>query len=89
MMKSLFSATTIASSNENYLDKVYLALSSNKFKISKNNDIIGTEYCGIIKNVLAISQGILEGMDINANARFAVFTKSYTETKEIIEELGG
>lgn len=89
MMKSLFSATTIASSNENYLDKVYLALSSNKFKINKNNDIIGTEYCGIIKNVLAISQGILEGMDINANARFAVFTKSYTETKEIIEELGG
>lgn len=28
-------------------------------------------------------------MDINNNAKFAVFTKSFTETKDIIEKLGG
>lgn len=89
MAKNLSTATTIACSNENYLKIVEKILKTKKFKVNSNTDVIGTEYCGIIKNVLAISQGICEGLDINANARFALFTKSYSETKDIIELLGG
>ena len=89
MAKNLSTATTIACSNENYLKIVEKILKTKKFKVNANTDVIGTEYCGIIKNVLAISQGICEGLDINANARFALFTKSYSETKDIIEILGG
>ena len=58
-------------------------------KVDYNDDIIGTEFCGIIKNIIAISQGILEGMDINYNAKLAFFTKSFLEAKDIIEKLGG
>ena len=89
MMKGLFTASTIASKNEKYLNDVKNVLESDKFKVNANNDVIGTEYCGIIKNILAISQGIFEGMNINDNARFAIFSKSYIETKDIIEKLGG
>ena len=89
MAKNLSTATTIACSNENYLKTVEEILKTNKFMVNSNTDVIGTEYCGIIKNVLAISQGICEGLDINDNARFALFTKSYSETKDIIEILGG
>ena len=89
MVKSLSASTTIACRDENYLNKVKDVLTTDSFKVNANTDVIGTEYCGIIKNVVAISQGICEGMDINNNAKFAVFTKSYTETKDIIEKLGG
>jgi len=89
MVKSLSASTTIACENEDYLNKVKDILVTNSFKVNANTDVIGTEFCGIIKNVVAISQGICEGMDINNNAKFAVFTKSYTETKDIIEKLGG
>lgn len=89
MMKGLFTASTIASKDEKYLNNVKNVLESDKFKVNANNDVIGTEYCGIIKNILAISQGIFEGMNINDNARFAIFSKSYIETKDIIEKLGG
>lgn len=89
MMKGLFTASTIASNDEKYLNDVKNVLESDKFKVNANNDVIGTEYCGIIKNILAISQGIFEGMNINDNARFAIFSKSYIETKDIIEKLGG
>ena len=89
MAKNLSTATTIACSNEEYLKIVEKILKTKKFKVNSNTDVIGTEYCGIIKNVLAISQGICEGLDINANARFALFTKSYNETKDLIEILGG
>lgn len=89
MVKSLSASTTIACENEIYLNKVKDVLVTDSFKVNANTDVIGTEYCGIIKNVVAISQGICEGMDINNNAKFAVFTKSYVETKDIIERLGG
>lgn len=89
MVKSLSASTTIACENEDYLNKVKEILVTDSFKVNANTDVIGTEFCGIIKNVVAISQGICEGMDINNNAKFAVFTKSYTETKDIIEKLGG
>lgn len=89
MAKNLSTATTIACENNDYLMKVKSALETKKFKVNANNDVVGTEFCGIIKNVLAISQGICEGLDINDNARFALFTKSYAETKDIIEKLGG
>ena len=89
MAKNLSTATTIACSDESYLNSVKEVLTTKKFKVNANTDVIGTEFCGIVKNVLAISQGICEGLDINDNARFALFTKSYSEVKEIIEALGG
>lgn len=89
MVERTFSSASIACEDEQYLDKVKKALSTPKFKVSASTDVIGVEYCGIIKNVIAISQGICEGMKINDNARFSVFTKTYNETKDIIEKFGG
>ena len=89
MVKGLSASTTIACTDIDYLNKVKNVLVTDSFKVNANTDVIGTEFCGIIKNIVAISQGICEGMDINNNAKFAVFTKSFTETKDIIEKLGG
>lgn len=87
--KCLPAATTIAGDDENELKLVKKVLENDFFKVSISHDIIGVEYCGIIKNILAISQGICEGMDLNDNAKFALFTKSFKETKELISALGG
>lgn len=89
MIKNYYSSTTIASKDVTYLTKVNNVLESETFKVEITSDVIGTEYCGIFKNVIAISQGICEGININLNARYAILTKSYNETKNIIEKLGG
>lgn len=89
MVNNLTAATTIACENAEYLGMVENILRTNTFKVNTNTDVIGTEFCGIIKNILAISQGICEGMSINDNAKFAIFTKSFNETKDMIEKFGG
>ena len=89
MVERRFSSASIACKNKQYLEKVEKALSTSRFKVSASDDVIGVEYCGVIKNVIAISQGICEGMKINDNARFSVFTKTYNETKDLIEKFGG
>ena len=89
MVNNSLASTTIACSDNEYLERVKKVLVTDTFKVNANNDVIGTEFCSIIKNVIAISQGICEGMNINHNAKFTVFTKSYVETKDLIERLGG
>ena len=53
------------------------------------DDVIGLEICGVVKNINAIANGICEGMNINENARYAVLTKGFEETRKIIESVGG
>jgi glycerol-3-phosphate dehydrogenase (NAD(P)+) len=86
---SLFTIANIASENPKHLGPVKKILTTDKFKAKINNDVIGTEYCGVIKNINAIAYGICEGMNLNDNARYAVLTKGYNETKDIIEGIGG
>ena len=86
---SLFTIANIASDDVKSLEPVKKVLTTDKFKAKINNDVIGTEYCGVLKNINAIAYGICEGMNLNDNARYAVLTKGFNETKDIIESLGG
>ena len=86
-MNNFPAATSIAGKGD--FELVKSVFDGSNMKVDYNDDIIGTEFCGIIKNIIAISQGILEGMDINYNAKLAFFTKSFLEAKDIIEKLGG
>ena len=86
---SLFTIANLASDNPKDLEPVKKVLTTDKFKAKINNDVIGTEFCGVIKNINAIAYGICEGMNLNDNARYAVLTKGYNETKDIIEGIGG
>ncbi|MCK9152264.1 NAD(P)H-dependent glycerol-3-phosphate dehydrogenase [Methanobacterium alcaliphilum] len=87
--QSLFTAANISSDNPQNLEIVKKVLSTEEFKVKVTDDVIGTECCGVIKNINAIAYGICEGMNLNDNARYAVLTKGFNETKDIIEALGG
>ncbi len=84
IMNNFPAATSIAGKGDYRL--IESVFDKSNMKVDYNDDIIGTEFCGIIKNIIAISQGILEGMDINYNAKLAFFTKSFLEAKDIIEK---
>lgn len=86
---SLFTTTNIASENPLHLKRIKEVLTTDEFKVGTNNDVPGTEYCGVIKNINAVAYGICEGMNINENGRYAVLTKGFMEMKNIIEALGG
>lgn len=83
-----FTASDIAGENDDDLDLVEKALSTPVFKVHRNHDRRGTELCGVIKNINAIAYGICEGMDLNLNARYAILTKGFCETQNILETLG-
>lgn len=89
IIQNLPAATTIALNNDSNKDIISSVFESNEFKLQFNHDPIGTELCGIFKNILAVSFGICEGLNINDSAKFAILNKGFVETKDIITKLGG
>lgn len=89
MVLNLETVSNIASKNKENAEKVKEVLSTPQFKIKILDDVIGLEICGIVKNINAIANGICEGMNINENARYAILTKGFEETRKIIESVGG
>ena len=81
--------TNIASRNPENSKKVKEVLTTKHFKVKIIDDIRGIELCGVLKNINAIANGICEGMNINENARFAVLTKGFDDTKNILRKIGG
>ncbi len=81
---------TLASENEETLN-YFIELFKNipYLSIETRNDIIGCEICGILKNVMAIFSGILDGLCItnSTNAKF-LMDASY-EIRNIITAFGG
>lgn len=59
------------------------------FILEENNDIIGTEICGSIKNVFAIASGILKGMGFSESTHCTFVTRCVFEISNLIEKLGG
>jgi glycerol-3-phosphate dehydrogenase (NAD(P)+) len=80
---------TIASTNEETINITKKALANEYFKLRETHDIIGTEVCGAIKNVIAIASGMLSGMNANESTKAMFITESLHDIKEIIDVLGG
>jgi len=81
--------TCLSSKNKYSLRKISSLLSTDNFLIEENYDVIGTEYCGFLKNVYAIAFGVCIGLHLNENALASIITKSYKEMRDIILKCGG
>lgn len=64
-------------------------ISSKNFRLYPSDDIIGVQLGGAIKNVYAISAGIVAGLNYGENARAALLTRAISEIVRISIALGG
>ena len=58
-------------------------------KLRESKDMVGTELCGSIKNVIAIASGILEGLGYSESTRCFLITESLHDIRALIVGLGG
>ena len=82
-------ATTVgASANGDDRDRLQQALNSNSFRVYTNDDVVGVELGGALKNVIAIAVGTAVGMDVGDNARAALMTRGLSEITRLGVSLG-
>lgn len=87
--RGLPTATTIACADKRHWDMLTYALGSRLFRPYMNDDIIGTQIGGVIKNIIAVACGIADGKKMGANARAALVTRGFAEMSRLAIAKGG
>ncbi|MDB5888303.1 MAG: glycerol-3-phosphate dehydrogenase, partial [Rhodocyclales bacterium] len=64
-------------------------LHHSRLRLYANDDVIGAETGGAVKNVLAIAAGISDGLGYGFNARAAIMTRGLAEIARMAVALGG
>lgn len=82
--------TTVAtSSKDEHISKLIQDLFMNDYlRVYTNNDLIGVELGGALKNIIAVASGIVAGMGYGDNAKAALMTRGLAEISRLGEKLG-
>jgi len=82
-------AVVLASADAKLASEVQEEFSGPRFRLYTNDDVIGTEIAGAVKNVIAIAAGICTGLELGTNAVAALVTRGLAEMTRLAVALGG
>ena len=82
-------ASVIAMDDENVAKAIQQIFQADLFRVYINEDIIGCEMGGVLKNVIAIASGMADGLGAGDNTRAAVITRGLSEVTRMGVALGG
>ena len=85
---NLPAATTVASHDLLAAQKVQSIFASELFRVYLNQDPLGTELGGTLKNIMAIAAGVCDGMKLGTNAKAALLTRALPEMMRVGTALG-
>jgi len=81
-------ALVAASDDAATRDAMVQAFHNNSLRVYANDDIVGVEVGGAVKNVLAIATGLCDGLQLGLNARAALITRGLAEITRLGVALG-
>jgi glycerol-3-phosphate dehydrogenase (NAD(P)+) len=79
IQQGLPAATVAASFDLEAAKQVQNTFSSETFRVYVNQDPLGTELGGTLKNVFAIAAGVCDGLQLGTNAKSALLTRALPE----------
>ena len=82
-------AITIASDNADLAALVQREFGSQSLRLYTNDDVVGVELGGALKNVIAIAAGIVSGLGLGHNSAAALITRGIAETTRLAVACGG
>jgi glycerol-3-phosphate dehydrogenase (NAD(P)+) len=82
-------AITIASSNAQLALDIQKRFSSSSLRLYTNDDVTGVELGGALKNVIALSAGIVAGLGLGSNSSAALITRGISEITRLATACGG
>jgi glycerol-3-phosphate dehydrogenase (NAD(P)+) len=82
-------AIAIASADSDFSQQVQQTLSDPRFRLYTNDDVIGVELGGSLKNVIAIAAGVCDGLGFGHNSVAALITRGLAEMTRLVVACGG
>ena len=89
MVAGLPTAIALSCQHAEFADQFSRKLhNATSFRVYLNQDLIGVQLGGAVKNVIAIGAGLADGLGFGANARTALITRGVAEMTRLGMELG-
>ncbi len=82
-------AAVISMVDEIIAKKLQGVFNSGLFRVYTNNDVVGCELGGALKNIMAIATGMGDGANAGDNTRAAVITRGLSELTRLGTAMGG
>ena len=82
------SSTVVASTDEQTAARAQRLFNTQTFRVYTNDDLLGVELGGALKNVVAIAAGIGDGLGFGDNAKAALMTRAWREMTRLGVALG-
>ncbi len=79
---------TVASKDQDVAEQIQQVFATPCFRVYTNDDVIGVELGGSVKNVIAIAAGIVDGLGLGLNTRAALITRGLAEIRRLGLKLG-
>ena len=71
--------SVVASEDADLAADVAALLSSDRFRVYTNPDVVGVELCGALKNVVALAAGMVDGLEFGDSAKAGIITRGLAE----------
>jgi glycerol-3-phosphate dehydrogenase (NAD(P)+) len=81
-------AVVAAASREGVARRVQDVFSTETFRVYTNDDVIGVELGGALKNVIALAAGVSDGLGFGYNTRAALITRGLAEMTRLGSAMG-
>ncbi len=81
--QGLPTVVTVASIGEECARTVQHVFATPRFRVYTNDDVVGVELGGSVKNVIAIAAGMIDGLNLGLNTRAALITRGMTEIRRL------
>jgi glycerol-3-phosphate dehydrogenase (NAD(P)+) len=85
----LIAASVIAMKDDYVATTMQRLLTTSAFRVYRNDDVIGCELGGCLKNLIAIATGIIDGLGAGDNARAGLMTRGLAEMTRLGVAMGG
>ena len=82
-------ASVVAVHDEIIARALQRIFTTSRLRVYTNPDIVGCELAGVLKNVMAIAAGMVEGMGFGDNTRATVITRGLAEMTRLGVAMGG
>lgn len=89
IMEGRAAASVIAMEDDIIVKELQALFRSGLFRVYTNNDVIGCELGGVLKNIIAIAVGMGDGQGAGDNTRAALITRGLAEVTRLGVALGG
>jgi len=89
IMAGQAAASVIAMDDEIIVQELQKVFNSGLFRVYTNDDVVGCELGGVLKNIIAIAVGMGVGLGAGDNTRSALITRGLSEVCRLGVALGG